>query len=582
MRIFLELSWFFRREWKRYGGAILILVCVSLFELIPPMAVGWVVDSVVQGKLAVSDMFWVLAGLLAMWVLVYILRVVWRVWLFGAAAELGTVLRDRLYRHFTLHAPSFFARYRTGDLMARTTNDVKAVVVTAGEGVLTAGDSVIMGAAVLIMMTTQISWELTLLALLPMPVMAILVNRFGERLHHRFTDSQAAFSSLSDFTQSSLSGIRMVRAFGLEQQQYQAFEQQADDTGRKNLEVAKVDALFAPVIYGTIGASFFLSISGGGYMVANGMLTLGDLTAFTLYLGLMIWPMLAIAWLFNIIERGSAAWRRIDAVLQEKPDIVGGCRELAVTPQPLDIQIESFMWSPDSQLELKDIRAHLTPGSVLGVAGPVGSGKSSLLQLILRLVDVENGEIRYGEVGIQEAELAQWRAKFAVVSQTPFLFSRTIAENIALGNPNATDEDIRFVAKMACIDDDIRQLPDGYQTLVGERGITLSGGQKQRISIARALLLNAEFLILDDALSAVDGSTEYQILKNLKQHQHQRTTIVIAHRLSALEAADDILVLNHGAVFERGTHSELLAQKGWYQEMHQYQQLEAALEGDDV
>lgn len=581
MKVFWQLGWFFKREWRRYVGAMIILVFVSVFELIPPMAVGHVVDGVVAGDISTQTLLWLLAGMLAIWGVVYLLRIVWRVWLFGAAAELGSVLRNRLYDHFTRQSPHFFRRYPSGDIMARSTNDVKAVVMTAGEGVLTAGDSIITGAAVLIVMVSQISWQLTILALLPMPMMAFLVNRFGRRLHHTFTESQAAFSELSEVSQSSLSAVRMVRAFGLEQHQMNQFDQVADRTGEKNLAVARVDALFSPVIQGTIGASFFFTVSGGGYLVAMGEMSLGDLTAFTLYQGLMIWPMLAIAWLFNIIERGRAAWTRIDALMQEQPDIVGGEQRLSEQVQPLTIAIDAFKWQPDDRFAVKDVNITLNPGEILGIAGPVGSGKSTLLQLLLHLTTLDKGDIRYGDLSIANADLSSWRQRFAVVTQTPFLFSRSIAENIALGRPDATQTEIEHAAHLACIDEDIRQLPQGYQTAVGEKGITLSGGQKQRISIARALLVGAECLILDDALSAVDGDTEHRILQNLQQHQQTRTTIVIAHRLSALESANEIVVLSHGQIRERGQHRQLIQQPGWYQEMHQYQQLEAALDADE-
>ena len=322
MQVFWQLKWYFRQQWRRYGGAIAILVLVSLFELLPPKAIGWVVDGVVSGNMTATVMLWWLAGLAAIWFVVYFLRIIWRYWLFGAASELGTVLRNRLYRHFSSHSPSFFERYKTGDLMARSTNDVNAVVMTAGEGVLTAADSLITGIAVLFVMTTFISWELTLLALLPMPLMAIVVFFLGRQLHSRFSVSQAAFSTLTDKTQESLNGVRMIRAFGLENKQKQDFASVVEDVGDKNLAVARVDAKFDPVIQIAIGMSFFLSIAGGAYMISQQKLTLGDLTAFTLYQGLMIWPMLAMAWLFNILERGSAAWNRLAHIFDEKPDIV--------------------------------------------------------------------------------------------------------------------------------------------------------------------------------------------------------------------------------------------------------------------
>lgn len=578
MQVFWQLRWYFRQEWRRYGGAIAIFVVIAIFELIPPRAVGWIVDGVVDGQISLDTMLLWLMGLAAMWTAVYLLRIVWRLWLFGSAAKLGTVLRDKLYHHFTRQAPQFFERHKTGDLMARSTNDVNALVMTAGEGVLTAADSLITGFAVLLIMTTQLSWQLTILALLPMPVMALLVSRFGSQLHDRFGESQAAFSALTDTTQESLNGVRMIRAFGLEQRQQAAFEKVVDAAGDKNYQVVKVDAKFDPVIQLTIGMSFFLSVGGGAYLIHIGELTLGDLTAFTLYQGLMIWPMLAIAWLFNILERGSAAWKRLQEILNQKPDIVSGHTPLPGLRQPLEIEVEAFSWPQQRQPALKDINIHLASGQMLGLAGPVGSGKSTLLALLLRQQELNHGQIAYGGVTIREAVLDAWRSRFAVVSQSPFLFSRSIAENIALGKPEASLSEIRRAAALACIDDDIMLFPEGYDTLVGEKGITLSGGQKQRIAIARALLLNAEILVLDDALSAVDGKTEHRILHNLRSQPQRQTVIVIAHRLTALEQADQIVVLQHGEISERGTHASLLAHEDWYAEMYRYQKLEQAIE----
>ncbi|GAB3527385.1 ABC transporter transmembrane domain-containing protein [Photobacterium alginatilyticum] len=576
MQIFWQLRWYFRQQWRRYGGAIVILILVSLFELLPPRAIGWIVDGVVTGEITLPVMLSWLAGIAVLWFMVYILRIIWRVWLFGAAAELGTVLRNRLYRHFSSHPPVFFERYKTGDLMARSTNDVNAVVMTAGEGVLTAADSLIMGLAVLFVMTTMLSWELTVLALLPMPFMAMAVFRFGRQLHSCFSESQAAFSDLTDKTQETLNGVRMIRAFGLEQRQQADFADVVDRVGEKNLAVEKVDAKFDPVIQLTIGMSFFLSIAGGGYMVSQGRLTLGDLTAFALYQGLMIWPMLAMAWLFNILERGSAAWKRLQHIFDEAPEIVSGDAALAATQQDLQVDIEAFYWNGQTQPALSEVNVTLQPGQMLGIAGPIGSGKSTLLSLLLRQQELKQGSISYGGISITEADLNHWRSRFAVVSQSPFLFSRSIAENIALGRPNASMAQIRAAAKAACIDEDIIQFPDGYETLVGEKGITLSGGQKQRISIARALLLEAEILVLDDALSAVDGKTEHRILANLRQQQKQ-TVIVIAHRLTALEQADTVLVLQHGQIAEQGDHQTLIGAGSWYGEMYRYQQLEQAI-----
>ncbi|EGR2274302.1 ABC transporter transmembrane domain-containing protein [Vibrio parahaemolyticus] len=578
MRIFWQLRWYFRQKWKHYVGSILLFAVISALQLVPPKAVGVIVDGVVDNTLETNTLIMWLLGLIVLLFTIYGCRILWRIWLFGASWELGTILRNRLYRHLSTQPPRFFERYKTGDLMARGTNDVRNIVMTAGEGVLTAADSVITGIAVLIIMVTQVSWKLTVMALLPMPFLAVIIFFIVRILHQRFRVAQEAFSSMSDMTQESLNGVRMLRAFGLENQEQQRFEDVVDDTGAKNIAVARVDARFDPAIQLTIGLSFLLSVAAGAYLVDKGEITLGDLTAFTMYLGLMIWPMLAFAFLFNILERGSAAWNRLQEIFDEQPEIIGGTQPLDNKPLPLHIKIDAFHWSRELPPALADVDVTLEPGKMLGIAGPVGSGKSTLLTLLLRQHDLENGTIQFGDVKIKDAILPQWRNRFAVVNQSPFLFSKSIFDNIALGNPQATQEQVYQAAKFACIHDDIKKFPDGYQTEVGEKGITLSGGQKQRIAIARAMLLNAQVLVLDDALSAVDGRTEHQILKNLETHYRDQALIVIAHRLTALEAADEIIVLNHGHVTERGKHHSLLEHQGWYAEMFQYQKLEQAME----
>ncbi|WMO24064.1 ABC transporter transmembrane domain-containing protein [Vibrio parahaemolyticus] len=578
MRIFWQLRWYFRQKWKHYVGSILLFAVISALQLVPPKAVGVIVDGVVDSTLETNTLIMWLLGLIVLLFTIYGCRILWRIWLFGASWELGTILRNRLYRHLSTQPPRFFERYKTGDLMARGTNDVRNIVMTAGEGVLTAADSVITGIAVLIIMVTQVSWKLTVMALLPMPFLAVIIFFIVRILHQRFRVAQEAFSSMSDMTQESLNGVRMLRAFGLENQEQQRFEDVVDDTGAKNIAVARVDARFDPAIQLTIGLSFLLSVAAGAYLVDKGEITLGDLTAFTMYLGLMIWPMLAFAFLFNILERGSAAWNRLQEIFDEQPEIIGGTQPLDEKPLPLHIKIDAFHWSKELPPALAVVDVTLEPGKMLGIAGPVGSGKSTLLTLLLRQHDLENGTIQFGDVKIKDAILPQWRNRFAVVNQSPFLFSKSIFDNIALGNPQATKEQVYQAAKLACIHDDIEKFPDGYQTEVGEKGITLSGGQKQRIAIARAMLLNAQVLVLDDALSAVDGRTEHQILKNLETHYRDQALIVIAHRLTALEAADEIIVLNHGHVTERGKHHSLLEHQGWYAEMFQYQKLEQAME----
>ena len=577
MRLFAQLSWYFRREWRRYLGAVALLIIIAILQLIPPKVVGIVVDGVTQHHFTTGKVMMWLGTMVLIAVVVYLLRYVWRVLLFGASYQLAVELREDFYRQLSRQHPEFYLRHRTGDLMARATNDVDRVVFAAGEGVLTLVDSLVMGCAVLIVMSTQLSWQLTLLALLPMPIMALVIKRYGDLLHERFKVAQAAFSSLNDRTQESLTSIRMIKAFGLEDRQSAQFAADAADTGVKNMRVARIDARFDPTIYIAIGMANLLAIAGGSWMVMQGELTLGQLTSFMMYLGLMIWPMLALAWMFNIVERGSAAYSRIRTLLAEAPVVDDGTQPVPEGRGTLELAIGRFSYPQTDKPTLSDVNVTLKPGHMLGICGPTGSGKSTILSLIQRHFDVDEGEIRFHDIPLRQLQLDAWRSRLAVVSQTPFLFSDTVASNIALGHPSATQEEIEHAARLACVHEDILRLPQGYDTEVGERGVMLSGGQKQRISIARALLLEAEILILDDALSAVDGRTEHQILHNLRQWGEGRTVIISAHRLSALSDASEIIVMQHGHIAQRGQHDQLAAEQGWYRDMHRYQQLEAAL-----
>ncbi|KAF1368845.1 SmdA family multidrug ABC transporter permease/ATP-binding protein [Yokenella regensburgei] len=577
MRLFAQLSWYFRREWRRYLGAVSLLIMIAFLQLIPPKVVGIIVDGVTVNHFTPHQVLMWIGTMVLIAVIIYLLRYVWRVLLFGASYQLAVELREDYYRQLSRQHPEFYQRHRTGDLMARATNDVDRVVFAAGEGVLTLVDSMVTGLAVLIVMSTQISWQLTLLALVPMPVMALVIKRYGDMLHDRFKLAQAAFSSLNNRTQESMTSIRMIKAFGLEDRQSALFAADAADTGVKNMRVARVDARFDPTIYIAIGMANLLAIGGGSWMVTQGSITLGQLTSFMMYLGLMIWPMLALAWMFNIVERGSAAYSRIRAMLAEAPVVNDGSEAVPAGRGTLSVAINEFHYPQSDTRTLENVNFTLKPGQMLGICGPTGAGKSTVLSLIQRHYDVEHGEICFHDVPLPHLRLDDWRSRLAVVSQTPFLFSDTVANNIALGKPGATQAEIEHATRLASVHEDILRLPQGYDTEVGERGVMLSGGQKQRIAIARALLLEAEILILDDALSAVDGRTEHQILHNLRQWGEGKTVIISAHRLSALTDASEIIVMQHGHIAQRGSHEALAGQSGWYRDMYRYQQLEAAL-----
>ena len=579
MLLFKELMWFFKLEKKSYGLGILVLLFVALINLFPPYAVRVIVDGVGKGNLTQGILLkWSLL-LLGAGILVYGLRYVWRLMFFGASSRLGRLLRKQLFEHFTHLSPQFYQEHRTGDLMAHATNDIQAIEMTAGVGVLTLVDSLTTGSLVVFSMAFFISWKLTLITLLPMPLMAWSTSYYGTLLHKRFHKAQAAFSDLNDKVLENISGVRVVKAFGEEEAEKEAFRTLSADVVEKNIAVAKVDALFDPTIQLIIGTSFFLAIAFGAIEVVNERLTFGQLTQFTIYLGQFIWPMLAFGWLFNILERGRASYDRVNTLLNIKHEIVE--REGVTDRVPsgeVGYQRASFTY-PKSQLPvLKNIEVVVTPGQTLGIVGKTGSGKTTFFRLLMREFDLSEGDLRIGGLSIYDVSLGALRSAIGYVPQDHFLFSTSIAENIAFGKPEATLEEIQAVASIAAIHEDIQRFEEKYGTMVGDRGVTLSGGQKQRISIARALLLEPEILILDDSLSAVDAKTEKAILQGLKETRAQKTTLISSHRLSAIEHADLIIVLQNGRITERGSHAELMAIEGWYASTYRSQQLESLIE----
>jgi len=579
MLLFKDLMWFFKLEKKSYGMGILVLVIVALINLFPPYVVGVIVDGVGKGNLTQGILLkWTLL-LLGAGFLIYGLRYVWRLMIFGASCRLGRLLRKQLFEHFTRLSPQFYQEHRTGDLMAHATNDIQAIEMTAGVGVLTFVDSLTTGSLVVFSMAFFISWKLTLITLLPMPLMAWSTSYYGGLLHKRFHKAQAAFSDLNDKVLENISGVRVVRAFGEEEAAQEAFRTLSADVVEKNIAVAKVDALFDPTIQLIIGISFFLAIAFGAKEVVNDTLTFGQLTQFTIYLGQFIWPMLAFGWLFNILERGRASYDRVNALLKVKYEVFerDGVTD-RVPSGELTYLSASFAYPGTHQPVIKEIDVSVKPGQTLAIVGKTGSGKTTLFRLLMREFDLSEGDLRIGEFSIYDVTLRALRSALGYVPQDNFLFSSSIAENIAFGKPEATLEEIQEVARVAAIHEDILRFEGKYGTLVGDRGVTLSGGQKQRISIARALLLEPEILILDDSLSAVDAKTEKVILRGLKEKRAQKTTLISSHRLSAIEHADLIIVLHIGEIAERGTHAELMANLGWYASSYRSQQLESLIE----
>ena len=579
MSIFKDLWWFFRQERKAYIPGVILLAFVAMLELVPPFIVGRTVDYIVKGELTRELIFQLMIILLVTAIVVYILRYLWRIMIFGASVRLARLLRNQLYEHFTKMSPRFYQKKRVGDLMAHSTNDLQAVQQTAGAGVLTLVDSLMTGGFVLIAMATTISWKLTLICLIPMPFMALSTNYYGTLLHKTFHKAQAAFSSLNDKVQESVNGIKVIKTFGQEKEDIKEFEKQSEDVVKKNVTVAKIDSLFDPTIGFIVGVSFFLAVSFGGYYVVQGELTIGQLIAFTTYLGLLIWPMLAFGWLFNIVERGRASYDRVTNLLKEEVDIQDRTDAISTVPTgEITYDIKEFTYPTEKESMLRDVRFSLPQGGTLGVVGKTGSGKTTLLKLLIREFDLSHGSISIGHRTINEYKIEYLRKAIGYVPQDHFLFSATIADNIAFACPEATFEDIVHAAKLANIHEDIIGFTHGYDTVVGERGVSLSGGQKQRISIARSLIMDPEVLILDDSLSAVDAKTEENILHALKENRQGKTTIITSHRLSAIQHANIIIVMENGTIVQKGTHEQLMEEEGWYKEMYHRQQLESLVE----
>ncbi|HZG59384.1 MAG TPA: ABC transporter transmembrane domain-containing protein [Anoxybacillus sp.] len=579
MSIFKDLMWFFKQEKKAYITGILLLILVALLELVPPKVIGIVIDHIKEETLTTEILWKWMLILLAVAVALYLLRYAWRILIFGSAVKLARQLRNELYTHFTKMSPAFYQRKRIGDLMAHATNDLQAVQQTAGFGVLTLVDSLTLGSFVLAAMALTISWKLTLISLIPMPFMAIATKHYGTLLHKRFLKAQEAFSSLNDKVQESISGIKVIKTFGYERDDIESFRKQSDEVVKENMAVARIDALFDPTISLIVGLSFFLAVVFGSQMVLDGELTLGQLVSFTTYLGILIWPMLAFGWLFNIVERGRASYDRIRSLLAEKEDIIEKTNAIQIPPTgDITYDLREFTYPNETTPVLKNIHFTLKRGETLGIVGKTGAGKTTLLKLLIREFEQYDGKIIFGEHEISEYSLQALRSSIGYVPQDHFLFSATVKENIAFACPNASDEDIIKAAEIANIHEDIFQFTDGYETIVGERGVSLSGGQKQRISIARALLMNPEVLILDDSLSAVDAKTEERILTALRENRAGKTTIITSHRLSAIQHADLIIVVENGEIVQKGKHEQLVNEKGWYREMYRRQQLESLVE----
>ncbi|MCO6532721.1 ABC transporter transmembrane domain-containing protein [Lactobacillus sp.] len=579
MGIFFKLGWFFKKEKKRYLIGVTFLALTSVINLVPPRILGLMADQLDKGHISWQEYGLLILTIIFAALLLYGFRYLWRRQIWGGAAELELQLRSKLFRHFMEMDRTFYQRHRTGDLMAHATNDVSAIQEVAGEGVLTLVDSLLMSVSTMIAMIIFVDWRLTIVALIPLPFLAWGAWKLGDQLYDAFDESQAAFSRLNNKTQESVSGIKVLKTFGQGKEDTQAFNDMIANTIRINKRVFKWDSLFDPLGTLLIGLTYTITIIYGGLLVSNRALTIGQLVSFIAYIGNMVWPMFAIGYLFNILERGSASYDRVEKLLDEKPAITDQNADQSIHAQDIDgdlkYEVKSFAYPDEPQIPvLHNIDFTLKTGQTLGLVGKVGAGKTTIIQLLLREFDQYDGKITLNGHDIREIPLNVLLRQISYVPQNNYLFSTSIQKNIAFSDANSDESAVISAAKKSDLHNDILQMPGGYNTLIGENGVSLSGGQKQRMSIARALLKQSKILVLDDALSAVDARTEMAILKSLRQERKGKTTLIATHRLTSVMGADLILVLKDGRIVERGTHDQLLAENGWYADMWQRQELE--------
>lgn len=571
--------WFFQENWRRYSIAIALLFVVNIVEMVPPKLIGMVIDQIKVGSLTSKDIWWYVGIFGVVTVSSYIMSYFWQYNLFGGAFLLEKIMRGKLMRHLLKMTPTFYQKNRTGDLMARATNDLKAISMTAGFGILTLVDSSMFMLTILFMMGVTISWELTVAAILPLPIMALAMNIYGKQLHERFTVAQDAFGDMNDKVLESIGGVRTIRAYVQEKEDQRRFRTLADDVFAKNMRVAKIDALFDPTIKLLVGMSYLIGLVYGAYLVFQNRVTLGELVSFNVYLGMLIWPMFAIGELINIMQRGNASLDRVNETLSYEQDVQDVEHPVDVEkPESITFQNVSFMYPTADTQSLKQVSFSLKRGQTLGIVGKTGSGKTTVVRQLLRQYPIGEGQIFISGVPIQSIPVDRVLSWIGYVPQEHVLFSKTVAENILFGAHGSTQEDMHHAISRAAFKKDITFLPQGLETLVGEKGVSLSGGQKQRISIARAMIKDPEILILDDSLSAVDAKTEAKIIEGIRAERQNKTTIITTHRLSAVQHADLIIVMDEGSIAEAGTHETLLAQEGWYKEQYERQQL---VEGEE-
>lgn len=567
-----KLMWFFKNHWKRYSIAIILLLIANVVEILPPWIVGQTIDKISDRSLTEQIYHQLVIIFIIVLILSYIVNYIWRTLIFSGSQILESIMRRKLMQKFLSMSPTFFEKNRTGDLMAKSTNDLNQIRNTAGIGILTLIDSTTFMGTIILTMGITVSWKLTLFALIPLPLLAILEIELGKRIHKRYLVSQKSFGDMNDSVLESIEGVRVTRAYVQEDKLNKDFKNMTESVVEKFMNVEKMDAFFQPITIIITAMSQVIGIGYGAFLVNSGEMTIGGLISFTVYLNMLVWPMFSVGILINIMQRGNASIDRVEETLNEAETVLD-VENKGMPSHDIGMNSVVFKYPSSESINLNNINIILGKGETLGIVGATGSGKTTLIKQILKEYPTGDGEIVLGDTNINQISKSDLRSLIGYVSQENILFSRSIRDNIRFGKSDATDNDIKEAIKLAYFEKDIERLPQGLETLVGEKGIAISGGQKQRIAIARALIMDPKILILDDALSAVDAKTEKKIIQNIQKYRQGKTTIIATHRLSGVKHANQIVVMDHGEITESGTHEQLLHMNGWYKSQFERQRL---------
>ncbi|ASE33952.1 ABC transporter ATP-binding protein/permease [Mammaliicoccus sciuri] len=567
-----KLMWFFKDHWKRYSIAIILLLIANVVEVLPPWIVGQTIDKISDRSLTEQIYHQLVIIFIIVLILSYIVNYIWRTLIFSGSQILESIMRRKLMQKFLSMSPTFFEKNRTGDLMAKSTNDLNQIRNTAGIGILTLIDSTTFMGTIILTMGITVSWKLTLFSLIPLPLLAILEIELGKRIHKRYLVSQKSFGDMNDSVLESIEGVRVTRAYVQEDKLNKDFKNMTESVVEKFMNVEKMDAFFQPITIIITAMSQVIGIGYGAFLVNSGEMTIGGLISFTVYLNMLVWPMFSVGILINIMQRGNASIDRVEETLNEAETVLD-VENKGMPSHDIGMNSVVFKYPSSESINLNNINIILGKGETLGIVGATGSGKTTLIKQILKEYPTGNGEIVLGDTNINQISKSDLRSLIGYVSQENILFSRSIRDNIRFGKSDATDNDIKEAIKLAYFEKDIERLPQGLETLVGEKGIAISGGQKQRIAIARALIMDPKILILDDALSAVDAKTEKKIIQNIQKYRQGKTTIIATHRLSGVKHANQIVVMDHGEITESGTHDQLLQKNGWYKSQFERQRL---------